>query len=273
MKILSQYSRLSFLRAALVCLVVFAAVLAGCSDRTGPRAVDDIRLRPDSAHLEPGETSVHRIVVLDEHDREMAAEWLPRIEWTLHAPDLADLEVDGDEVRVAAKAPGTVNLSAELASVERMFTVWVRPPGLARIEVEPDPVVVSTSGRLWVTTRLYHVDGHEMDPRDFRLSWSVVDTTLATVPIHSQRSTAGLVGVAGNSGEYETGKTGETTLVARVSGEVALVDLLVTLEPTPFAEAPRAEVESPSAVAVTWPTMFEARDGYEVERAGAADGP
>jgi len=263
------YSLASVLLGLLACLVVAVS----CTDRFSPRAVGDIRLRPDSAHLEPGETSVHQVVVFDEDFREMPAEWLPRIDWTLYRPELATLEIDADELRITAHARGKGYLTAELGMVKRGFNVFVRPPGLARIEIEPDPVILSTSGSLWVTTHLYHVDGHEMDPADFRLSWAVADTTLATVPFQNAASD-GIVRVVGNHVQgYEAGKPGKTSFRARVSGETALFDLLVTLEPTPSVDAPSVEVEPPSALTVAWLKTFEARDGYEVERAIDVSGP
>ena len=266
MKTLSPRSGLAGLLACLI-------IAVSCTDQVGPQAVRGIRLRPESAHLEPGETSSHRIVVLDQGYQEMPEEWAPRIEWTLHTPDLADLEIDGSELRVTAKAPGTVYLGAELGPVRQTFTVWVRPPGLERIEIEPDPVILSTSGSLWVTTHLYHVDGHELDPADFRLSWAVSDTTLATVPFQNAAS-EGIVRVVGNHPEgYEAGKPGDTRFFVLASGKTAVFDLFVTLEPTPLTNAPSVGVESPSVLTVTWPKTFEARDGYEVERAPDVAGP
>lgn len=245
-----------------LCLVAGLTTLTACIDDQSPSVVGEITLHPDTADLAVGETSVHRISVLDQRGDPMPAEWPPRVEWTLADPSRADLEVDGDELRVTAKVKGSVLVEGQLGNVERRFRLWAHPLGLTEIAVEPDPVVLGAGGRARrLAIRLYDADGQEMNPLDFRLSYQVEDTTLAVV--------TSLPAVRAPRED----RTGTTRLVALASGMTGTADIVVTLEPGPLDDAPSAEATSMSEVALSWSSSIEARSGYEVERANDAAGP
>lgn len=234
---------------------------AACSDSVTTRPVGNIRLLPDTADIAPGEVSVHRIRVIDERGEAMGAEWPPRVEWTFPDTALADVEIVGDELRVTARAKGSVRLYARLGSIERQFRVWVHPLGLARIDIDPNPVIIGTDGVQIVEARLLDAEGRELNRNDFRVSGRVADTTLASLTTAWR--------VIGSQEE----RPGTTQLIVLASGTSAAAEVVVTLEPTPSIRPPTVVATSEGEVALAWPVSFSARMGYEVERAPASEGP
>jgi hypothetical protein len=167
---------------------------------------------------------------------------------------------------------GSLSIWGELGNVRRNFEFWVHPPGLARIELDhPEPFIVGARYRRLAFPVLFHEDGHEMARSDFRLSYEVADTTLATVIDQDPR-----ILIWGNAfvapDEFES-RAGTTTLYVTASGTSQGFDLVVTLEPTPIDEPPSVEGVSPAELLVSWQVVSDADDGYELEMAPDATGP
>jgi len=252
--------------------VIALLVLVSCTESFSPRPVGSIKLLPDTANLEPGQTSVHEMRVLDDRGEPLPGDRTERIVWTVSDTSLASIQTDGTNLRVTAKAVGAVVLRAALGDARRSFRVWVRRQGLARIEMEPSPLVVSSGGIRGFTTRLYDEQGQEMPHYAFRLSWRVADEQLATV--QQETAVANQVRLVGNAAAQGSGGlSGTTKVLAIVSGVVQGFDLRITLEPTPHDAAPTVEVVSSSSLRITWRTDYESDTGYEIERADGSEGP
>jgi len=59
---------------------------AGCSDAAGPRWVQAVKTVPGTVYLEPGETAVFGVKVLDQYGEELPEEWAPRVKWSIYNP-------------------------------------------------------------------------------------------------------------------------------------------------------------------------------------------
>lgn len=241
------------LRALAVVASMGVVASTACIDDGGPRIVGNIVLTPDSADIAPGEVSTHHIVILDDRGETMSPDWAPRVEWILNDSTRADIEVVGTELRVTAKAKGAVSVYGELGGVERRFDFWVHPLGLDRIEIVPNPVIVGVPGVRGTSVRLFDSQGVEMARRDFRISWSIADTTLATLTYWSADLNRVLVD--------EDAPTGSTQLTALVSGRTATAEVRVTPQPTPMDVAPSVRAQSPSEIELVWPRNAFAQDG------------
>lgn len=255
--------------------VVVGCLLAvgACEFDVSPSVPGDIVLQPDTADVEVGEVTEHYVAVLDQRGDAMPAEWLSRVEWMVD-PERAEIEVDGDRLLVTPKVKGRLPLAGELGNVRSRFEFWVHPPGLARIELDPpEPLVVGARYRRLAFPVLIHEDGYEMARADFRLSYVVADTTLATVI--DQHTRILIWGNAfGTSSDGVEPTAGQTTLHVFASGGVSQgFDLHVTLEPTPIEEPPTVEVVSPSELRVSWTSVSDALGGYDLESAPDSAGP
>lgn len=228
---------------------------AGCADTTGPRWVDSVRPVPDSVHLEVGETATFDVKVFDQNDQELPAEWLPRVEWSLSNPAVATLQVLDVGVSVTALQPGTASVRAELGRGRRSARVYVQPPGLDRIEIEPSPVRVSVvTASVRASALLLDSSGAEMSPQGFRISWEFGDTTVVR-PTHSTDPFAIVSGL----------KAGQTTLSLKVGNTTAHADVFVIAGPMP-PSAPRVNTLSSSSLGLSWNRLFAASTGYRVYR-------
>jgi hypothetical protein len=255
------------LAVGVACLIALSA----CEFSLSPSVPGNIALQPASADVEPGELTEHRIFVLDQRGDAMSAEWPTQVEWEVD-PERAELEVVGDRLLVTPRVKGSLSIWGELGNVRRNFEFWVHPPGLARIELDhPEPLIVGARYRRIFLPRLYHEDGDEMARSDFRLSYEVADTTLATV-INQNPS----ILIWGNAilapDDFEP-RAGTTTLRVTASGTSQEFDLIVTLEPTPVTGPPSVEPVSASELLVSWQGVTDADDGYELEAASDRAGP
>lgn len=238
--------------------------MAGCSETTSPQSqfVDALRLVPDSIYLVPGETAEFGVRVLDQWGNELPGR-ADRVEWSLFNADVAEMETRDVGVSVTALAPGQATLSAALGRGSGSAPIFVSPPGLEHVEIEPAPVRVTLGSSFRPRVRLLDAEGAEMDPAGFWIFWSTADTTVARVPPQFNPRT--MTNVMARS-------EGQTRLSVVVSGRVARTDVIVILEPLP-PTPPGVQVESTRALDLVWARFLGARDGYRLYRATTADGP
>lgn len=245
--------------------MVFGAVLlVGCSDGTGPRWIQTIDIGPDSVYLEPGETGFFKVVkVLDQNGNELSDEWIPRVKWTVLTPTLLSVEKMDDSLAVTALETGTGGIRAELGRDRQDAIVYVHPPGLGRVEIDPSPVVVSLiSGDVRAYARLFDTAGAEMEAGGFRLSWNTADTTVAWIP--NRLNSYDFARIRGR-------RVGQTRVSLNVSGTRVATDVFVIPQPAPPSE-PDVNAVSSSSLEVIWNRVRRADAGYRLYRSTSEGG-
>jgi len=246
----------------LALLLLGALGWAGCADTTGPRWVQTVDLGPDSLTLAPGESGVLRVVrVLDQNGDELPEEWFSDVVWTNVTPWLTAVEPLENGVSVTALETGIGAVRAKLGRDEPQAPIYIHPPGLDRIEIEPSSLTLSTlGGRVLANARLYDASGAEMNPLGFRLSWKTADTTVAYISNFASEFAI----VWGR-------KVGETRLRLIVGNTTVSADVVVVSAPPPPA-APTVNTLSSSSLELIWSRFFAADDGYRVFRSTSAGG-
>jgi hypothetical protein len=148
-----------------------ALAIGGCGgDGTGPEYVAKVVLEPDSAHVEPGESVSFQAVPLGPRDQRYP-ERAERVKWTLLTPDVAELEVTGSGATISAQEVGTARFEATLGRGSGIGRVFVNPPGLASIEIQPSQIVLRRFTGVQARAILRGEDGQVLPPEGFRISW------------------------------------------------------------------------------------------------------
>lgn len=148
-----------------------AIAIGGCgADSTGPEYVAKVVLEPDSAHVEPGEAVAFRAIPLGPRDQRYP-ERAERVQWTLLNPDVAEMEVTGSGVTLTAREVGTARFEASLGRGSGIGRVFVNPPGLASIEIQPSQIVLRRFTGVQARAILRGEDGQVLSPEGFRISW------------------------------------------------------------------------------------------------------
>lgn len=257
-------------RACVLAIAGLVGALA-CSDSTGPRRVETIATHPDSAHLSPGEGLSFDVRILDQRGDELGAEWRSRVEWSIGNTEIASLDTAGGAVSVTALAEGATTLRGELGLEALSIPIYVRPPWLDSIAVEPSPVLMSSSYRRDVEVRAFDSSGAERPVAGLRVSWAVLDTTVARVPFafggtHQMR-------LFGQARLGPTALRGETRLVTTVNGLIVRTEVEVVPEPVGPLVAPVVTPVSSTGLEVVWREIGNADSGYRVHRSPTAEGP
>ncbi len=170
---------------ALVCGGVLAgAWLTACQDGTAPSYVDDIRLLPDSAHVPVGESFDFRIAVFDQRDDSLP-DRVSRVQLVNLNPEVVDAEVDGSLLHVTTLQAGKAVIDMRLGFGQGRAQVFVPPVRVARIEIDPSPIVLGPQERLEIHALLFDVDGEELSPTGHRVSWKVDVDPFTPAPIVS----------------------------------------------------------------------------------------
>lgn len=148
-----------------------ALAVGGCADSTGPEYVAKVIMEPDSAHLEPGESVTFTAVPLGPLDQRYP-DRAERVRWDVAGENVIDIEeLGGGQVRVTALAVGEGGVQAMLGRGEGVGPVYVSPPGLASIEIQPSPIVLQRFRGTSIRAVLRDASGAEMSPEGFRVSW------------------------------------------------------------------------------------------------------
>jgi hypothetical protein len=256
-------TRAPALRIGRLALLLLGALgWAGCADTIGPRWVQTVDVGPDSLHLEPGESGDLRVFrVLDQNGDELPEEWFSDVVWTNVTPWLTAVEPLGNGVSVTALETGIGAVRAKLGRDESQASIYIHPPGLHGIEIDPSPFTLSTlGGRVLANARLYDASGAEMSTRGFRLSWETADTTVAYISNFAYEFAI----VWGR-------RVGQTRLRLIVGDTTVSADVFVVSEPVPPA-APDVFMLSSNSLEVIWNRVLQANGGYRVFRSTSAAG-
>lgn len=165
-------------RAVRAAAAVLVGTLVACVDSTQPSPVADLRLEPDSVHLEPGESATFSALPLGPNGEELP-DRAGRVEWEIEDGSVASMVQQDGTVTVTAEDLGVSGLRATLARGNGRGLVVVQPPGLDRIEIDPSSVVVVDGASVTFRAVLLDAEGNEMDPNGFRISWAVGDDDVA----------------------------------------------------------------------------------------------
>ncbi len=264
-------TRLAFTLALLL-------VLSGCSDRFGPRWVDRVTVQPDSAHVEVGETATFTPVVRDQNGEEFPGEWPGYVHWNAVGPVSVGTDETGQLV-VTGINEGRGGAVGTLGRATTGVPVYVRPPGLTRIEITDNAgndlvnsgLLMSSFGGVDANLHLYDTAGALMAPNRFRVSWQVSDTILARVrfPIGFD-SHAAVGGLATTNGTVRL--EGTLDLTAVVNGLKRTVPVRVTAEPVGPTAGPVVQALSATSIQVAWNRNAGGREGYRITRGPEASG-
>lgn len=155
-------------------------ILVGCVDTTQPPFVADVRVTPDSIHLSPGETAKFTATPIGSNG-EPLPERASRAAWMVTDTSVAALRgVDtGPSVTVTARRLGTGRIVVTLGRGMGEAPVFVQPPGLTAIAIDPPEAVASLQSRPRFNAVLLDEVGAELAPEGFRISWSVEDEDIA----------------------------------------------------------------------------------------------
>lgn len=258
--------------ALLVCTCLFVVTISACSDSFGPRWVDRVTIDPDSAHLEVGESAVFVATALDQNGNPLASDWPQFIEWNEAGGSIFRFEtMDDGSLNLTALREGGGSVSGRLGRANPRFQVWVRPPGLDRIELSSTPIA-SAYQNSSLSVLLLDTAGIPMDPGRFRISWAVADTSLATAFFPFRDVEAVSIRGSGQASDASP-RSGTTTLTVVVNGIRTEFDLQVTAEPLGPTESPEVLATGPTTIQVVWARNSQASRGYRVTRADDPSGP
>ena len=228
-----------------------------------PRWVDDLLPSVDSLYLLPGESTRVSADVVDQRGDRMAAEWVPRMEWSLSDSTLVSIEVDDAGATLTGLAPGVVTLRTRLGRGDRSLPLYVLPPGLDSIAVEPSQIVIGRGTSVGVAARLFDAAGAELGHSLHRISWVMENTEIAYLPSTPE---------GGGTSVQSLGQVGTTRLKLLVDGRSAFADITVTSAPSPLSNV-RVQTVSDSSLQIFWEEKRQATDGYRVYRSEAENGP
>ncbi len=147
----------------------------------------------------------------------------------MNPPSLAEVaSVDENgRVRITGVAQGSGEIRATFTRRSGSVPVHVHPPGLDRVEIEPNPVLVSPGVPGRPRAVLLDADGEELDTTGFRMSWQLPDTALATIPIVSR----GLSNPIAVSIINARVSSAETFVRLIVNGRVVTAPVIITPQP------------------------------------------
>lgn len=154
-------------------------VVVACDTPMPPGFVASLALIPDSAHIVPGDVVDFEPVPLSESGAPLP-DRVPYIEWSVEGLEFVEFEPVGDLGRVTAVELGHATVRVELGRGSGEADVWVYPPGLATIVIEPSPLRMNIFGRETVRVVLRDAQGGLMDPGPFRISWKIDDPDVAS---------------------------------------------------------------------------------------------
>jgi hypothetical protein len=166
-------------------IVLMVLGMGGCEQSTQPEYVAKITFEPDSAHLEPGESASFSAVPLGPRDQPFP-ERAERVEWSfLVNPDVVELEGSGTSVTVTALGVGTARIQATLGRGEGAAPIFVRPPGLASIEIQPSPIVLDERTGLQARAILRNAAGEQISPDGHRISWEAENPEVLFIVVNT----------------------------------------------------------------------------------------
>lgn len=167
-------------RATLVLGAFIGALSSTACESFQPEWVETLTLRPDSLHVSVGESATFEAIPLSERGDELL-DRAERTEWTLSGGSVASLNVLGGSSEVTATALGAATVTARLGRGLVQGRVFVQPPGLDRIAIEPDRIQIAPGARPRVEARLFDAAGNPLSPEGFRISWKFVDSSIGFV--------------------------------------------------------------------------------------------
>ena len=173
-----------------------------------PKWVAAIWFDLDSLHLEVGEMARVDVHLIDQ-SRTPIEDLLDKVHWGVNDSSLVEIQPEAAAATLRALEPGGVVVSAELGRGFREIPVWVRPTGLASVEVFPNPLQIDVRGGARAEVRLLDSEGRTLDPQPFRIGWRAETPRLLRIPVDSAASAA--VPIAGQ------GLIGSTALIVTVN--------------------------------------------------------
>ena len=166
--------------ATLVGLLLVTALGCGGSDATAPSCdaiaaalVSHIDLHPTAATIAIGDTLQFQAVAFS-----CAGELtdIKTFQWRSGNPALATVNSTG---RVKGVASGNLSIYAAAGGKEGFASVFVRPPRVARVTVEPDSITVGLGQTTTLEAKAFDNHDHELTGRT--VTWSSAHSNIATV--------------------------------------------------------------------------------------------
>jgi len=166
--------------ASLAFLLVGTALGCGGSDTTAPGCdaiaaalVSHIDLHPTAATVAIGDTMVFQAVAFS-----CAGELtdIKTFEWRSGNTAFATVNSNG---RVRGVASGNLSIFASAGGKEGFASVFVRPPRVARVEVEPDSVTIGLGETTQLEAKAFDNHNHELTGRT--VTWTSAHSNIADV--------------------------------------------------------------------------------------------
>jgi Big-like domain-containing protein len=206
--------------------LVAVAAVASCQEVTGPIWVDSLQLEPDSLFLVPGETGQFTSVPLDQRDNPLT-ERSERTDWSVSNGSVASIVPAGGVAEVTAVKAGTTTVRVSLGRGTGTGRVYVEPQELSDVRIDPGnngPIELGqTSGfgnRTTVRPILIGLDGQEVSPDGYRISWRTSNTDIFIMVGRQEVVTSTSISISGRS-------SGSATLTLAVGDRSVSVPIIV----------------------------------------------
>lgn len=173
---------------------VGAIALGACSDSARPLYVDSLSTTVDSVFLGLGESTTITFQPRDNRG-EALSDRQPFVRVSTSAGSTVSIsDTVGAEVILTGVAVGSASVTAALGRGSVTLPVHVSPPGLASIEIVPNPIFVPLGDRVRVDAVLRDAAGEVLSAEGFRFTW-----TFDQDPFSNNRSNAPFTEIFGSS--------------------------------------------------------------------------
>lgn len=165
-------------RRTALCAIVPLAL--ACTDSTQPSYVDSVRLSPEYAGVGVGETMTLEAIPLGQND-EPLSDRAERVEFRAVNPSVVSVEPLGDgRVQVTGLKLGSTIIQASLGRGKGTAEMFVQPPGLDRVRIEPGSSTIGRPGNERFYAILLDADGNQIGGEGFTYKWSMPHQDVAS---------------------------------------------------------------------------------------------
>jgi hypothetical protein len=159
--------------------VLLAPLALACTDSTQPSYVDGVRLSPEYAGIGVGETMVLEAIPLGRND-EPLPDRAERVEFRAGNSSIVSIEPLGDgRVSVTGLELGNTFIEGTLGRGSGSTLMFVQPPGLDRVRIEPGSATIGLPGFVGLTAILLDADGNTIDGDGFTYKWTTSNASVA----------------------------------------------------------------------------------------------